>query len=142
MLDAAGHGQCRFEQLDILSGKVVPTLEVIEEFNRVAHGTFRGVGRDLRLGLRLSSLHLEAGIGAPDGLDLGARIGPLPVLAPMYEAVYRSLLARALSLGLMTTQAQSERWFETFSRESAAADGHAALWPLLIGTWRRKAATT
>ena len=51
--------------------------------------------------------------------------------------MYRSVLPTALSLGL-TTPERSERWFEASARESAAADGHAALWPLLIGTWKQK----
>ena len=101
---------------------------------------FRHGGRDIRPGLQLPALHLRAGIGAPDGMDAGAWVGTLPTLAPMYEAVYRSVLPAALEFGL-TTKERSARWFDEFARESADADGHAALWPLLIGTWKRKAVT-
>ena len=55
----------------------------------------------------------------------------------MFEAVYRSVLPRALEFGL-TTEAESEHWFEDFTRESSTADEHTALWSLLVGTWKRK----
>jgi ubiquinone/menaquinone biosynthesis C-methylase UbiE len=130
-------GHLIVQDYDLLTGEVVPELNVIEEFRQVAIGTFRHAGRDIRLGLNLPTLHLDAGIGPPDGMDAGARIGPLPALAPMYEAVYRSVLPSALAFGL-TTREQSDRWFAAFADDVAGADGHAALWPLMIGTWKRK----
>ncbi len=130
-------GRLVLQDYDLLTGEVVPEIASVEEFRKVALGTFWHAGRDVRVGLHLPKLHVDAGVGAPDGMDAAARVGPLPALASLYEAVYRSLLPAALSLGL-TTPAQSDRWFETFARESAGAVGHAALWPLLIGTWKRK----
>jgi hypothetical protein len=64
------------------------------------------------------------------------RLGPLPELAHLFEAVYQSVLPLALELGV-TTEAESERWLDDFSR-SSGAHGHTALWSLLIGTWKRK----
>jgi ubiquinone/menaquinone biosynthesis C-methylase UbiE len=125
------------QDYDLLSSEVFPPLDVVDEFRRVALGTYWRAGLDLRLGLNLPSLHLEAGLGEPDGMDAGARAGTLPALAPMYEAVYRSMLPTAISFGL-TTQESAARWFEDFAKQSAAAGGHGALWPLLIGTWKRK----
>jgi ubiquinone/menaquinone biosynthesis C-methylase UbiE len=130
-------GHLVVQDCDLLASYVVPEFALVEEFRRVALDTFRAAGRDIRVGLRLPALHVDGGLGAPDGMDVGARLAPLPALAPMYEAVYRSLLPSALALGL-TTQAESDRWFAAFARECAGADRHAALWPLLIGTWKRK----
>jgi ubiquinone/menaquinone biosynthesis C-methylase UbiE len=125
------------QDYDILSAAVVPELEVIEEFTRVAQGAFLASGSDLRTGLRLPALHEEAGVGVPDGIDAGVRIGPLPTVAPLYEAVFRSVLPRAIAFGL-TTERDGERWLEWFAEESARAHAHTALWSLLIGTWKRK----
>jgi len=130
-------GRLVVQEYDLLTGQVVPELEVVEEFRRVALGTYHGSGRPIRLGLHLPALHAQAGVGAPDGMDAAVRVDLLPALAPMYEAVYRSVLPAALSLGL-TTEDESARWFEAFAREAGGADGHAALWPPLIGTWKRK----
>jgi hypothetical protein len=130
-------GHLVIQDYDLLACEVVPTFEAVEEFKRVASDSFRDAGRNVRLGLRLPALHAEAGLGAPDGIDVGARVSPQQELAPVYEAVYRSMLESALLLGL-TTQANSERRLETFTGDTAHADANAALWPLLIGTWKRK----
>jgi hypothetical protein len=71
-------------------------------------------------------------------VDAGVRLGPFAELAPMHEAVYRSLLPTALSLGV-TTETESERWLERFARDREHGDGHTALWSLLVGSWKRKA---
>jgi hypothetical protein len=99
---------------------------------------FRRAGRDIRVGLRLPALHVQAGVGAPDGMETAVRSGPLPELAPMFEAVYRSLLPAALAFGL-TTEADADRWFERFARDVAGGEGHAALWAPMVGTWKRRA---
>jgi len=125
------------QDYDLLSGEVVPELDLIEDFKRVALGAFWGSGRDVRLGLRLPALHLEAGIGAPDCIDAGVRIGPLPGFARMYEAVYRSLLPVARELGIVTAQ-EAEEWFAEFADRARIAGEHTVLWPLLIGTATRK----
>jgi ubiquinone/menaquinone biosynthesis C-methylase UbiE len=130
-------GHLVVQDYDLLTAEVVPELELIEEFKRVALDSFTATGRDVRLGMHLPALHAEAGIGAPDGMDAGVRLGPLPELAPMYEAVYRSMLPTAVSLGL-TTQERGEHWFEEFADTSARAVERTALWPLLIGTWKRR----
>jgi SAM-dependent methyltransferase len=131
-------GHLVIQDYDLLTGAVVPRLDSAEEFLDLSIETFRRAGRDVRVGLRLPALHAEAGLGNPDGIESAARLGPLSEIAPMYEAVYRSLLPAALSLGV-TTEERAATWFETFARDSAAAGEPAALWPLLIGTWKRKA---
>jgi hypothetical protein len=125
------------QDYDLLTGDVVPPLDAIDEFKRIALGTFATAGRDLRLGLRLPDLHVEAGIGVPDGTDVGVRLAPLPEVAPLYEAVYRSVLPTAVSFGL-TTQPEGERWLAEFPSVAAGAARHAALWPLVIGAFTRK----
>jgi SAM-dependent methyltransferase len=131
-------GYLVLQEYDLRTAHVVPELETIEEFVSLTRETFRRSGRDIDLGLGLAALHVEAGVGAPDGVDAGVRLGPFAELAPMHEAVYRSLLPTALSLGV-TTEADSERWLERFARDREHGDGHTALWSLLVGSWKRKA---
>jgi len=134
-------GHLVVQDYDLPSSAVVPELDSAEEFYRLTTGVFREAGRDVRVGLRLPALHVEVGIGPPDGMETAARCAPLAELAWIYEAVYRSMLPAAVGSGL-TTEVDAERWFESFARDSAADRGHVALWPLLVGTWKRKSAQT
>jgi ubiquinone/menaquinone biosynthesis C-methylase UbiE len=129
-------GHLVVQDYEVLSGAVVPEHPAAEELMRVARETMSLGGLDLHIGLRLADVYLRAGAGPPDGIDAGVRLGPLPELAHLFEAVYRSVLPRALELGV-TTEADGERWLEDFSR-SSGAHGHTALWSLLISTWKRR----
>jgi hypothetical protein len=82
-------------------------------------------------------LFAKAGPGAPDGTDVAGRLEPFAAASGMFAAVYRSVLPVALSLG-RTTEERSGRWFDQLARDAEHAGGHAALWPLLIGAWKRK----
>ena len=62
---------------------------------------------------------------------------PLATGSASLAGVYRSVLPVALSLGL-TTQEQSERWFDELARDAVEHADHHVLWPLLIGCWKRK----
>jgi ubiquinone/menaquinone biosynthesis C-methylase UbiE len=127
-------GHLVVQDYDVLSGTVFPEHAGAEEFMRVARQTMSLGGCDLRVGMRLADLHVRAGVGVPDGIEAGVRIGPLPELAELFEGVYRSVLPRAFELGV-TTASESERWLEDFKQSSGEAHGHTALWSLLIGTW-------
>lgn len=130
-------GRLVIQDYDLRSAAIAPESPALDEYWRVVRGTFEAYGRDLRLGLNLPALHAAAGVGAPDGIDAAVVLAPLPQLGPMLEAVYRSLLPAALSLGL-TTPEQAENWLAEFPHAGADAHASAALWPLLIGTYMRK----
>jgi ubiquinone/menaquinone biosynthesis C-methylase UbiE len=130
-------GHLVLQDYHVPSGTVVPRHDAAEEFMRVARETMSLGGCDLEIGLRLADVHLRAEVGAPDGIDAGVRVGPLPELAHLFESVYRSVLRRAIELGV-TTEPASERWLEDFNQNSGAAHGHTALWSPLIGTWKQK----
>jgi SAM-dependent methyltransferase len=125
------------QDYDLRSAAVVPELPVLEEYWHVAFGVFEARDRDLRLGLRLPALQAAAGLGTPDGIDAAVALAPFPEHAPMLEAVYRSLLPAALSLGL-TTRERAEDFLAEFSAIGADAHASTAMWPLLIGTYTRK----
>ena len=122
---------------DLSGTDVLPALATFEEWKRVALGAFTRAGRDIQTGHRLPGLFAEAGIGAPDGTDVAGRLAPLRESAGMISAVYRSLLPAAVSFGL-TTAEDSERWLEDFARDVGEHGDRAALWPLLIGAWKRR----
>jgi SAM-dependent methyltransferase len=130
-------GQLIVQDHDLLSSEVVPPLDSVDEFRRVALETFHAAGRDLRLGLGLPALFADAGIGAPDAMDAAARVDLLPTLAPMYRDVFRSMLPAAIALGV-TTAAEGDAWLADFARESTGAHRHAAFWPLLVAACKRK----
>ncbi|HWM07701.1 MAG TPA: methyltransferase domain-containing protein [Solirubrobacteraceae bacterium] len=122
---------------DLRTADTLPTLATVEEWKRVVLGAFSGAGRDIHVGHRLPRLFANAGIGAPDGTDVAGRLEPLRAAGGMFAAVYRSLLPAAQSLGL-TTADEGAHWLEAFERDMREHCDHAALWPLLIGAWKRK----
>jgi SAM-dependent methyltransferase len=122
---------------DLRTTDVLPDLETMREWKRVAIGAFTGAGRDVHVGHRLPQLFARAGLGAPDGTDVAGRLEPLRTAGPMLDAVFRSLLPAAVALGL-TTAADAERWSDEFARDRHDHGEHSTLWPLLIGAWRRK----
>lgn len=124
---------------DLRTSDVLPALDTVEEWKRVALGTFSGSGRDIAVGSRLPLLFAEAGVGAPDGTDVAGRLDPLRDAAGMIAAVYRSLLPAAQSLGLTTAEGAA-RWLEHFAADVREHGDRATLWPLLVGAWKRKQA--
>ena len=130
-------GHLVVQEHDIEGGTVIPELDVVDEFLRVVRGTFRASVNDLRLGLRMPALFDEAGIGLPDGIGAEVRLVPLRDDAPLYDAVYRATLPKALELGIATPDG-AEQWQAAFAREMERPGPHVSLWPPMIGTWRCK----
>lgn len=108
-----------------------------EEFNKVFFGVYETSGRDTRMGIRLPAHFIAAGIGHPDGTDVAGIFASLAQISPMMQSVYRSLLPRALQMGL-TTEAASQEFFEMMANASPDEFGH---WPQLIAVWKRKPVT-
>jgi len=102
-------------------------------------GAFSGAGLDIAVGSRLPLLFADAGLGGPDGTDVAGRLDPLREAGGMFAAVFRSLLPAAQSLGL-TTAEDAERWLEAFAGDMREHGDRAALWPLMIGAWKRRQA--
>jgi SAM-dependent methyltransferase len=130
-------GHLVVQDYDVLPCGVQPELETVDEFRRVVAGAFEGAGCDIRAGHHLPLLFAEAGIGAPDGTDVAGRLEPFAAASAMFGGVYRSVLPGALALGL-TTEERSAAWFSELARDAVEAGDHAALWPLMIGAWKRK----
>jgi ubiquinone/menaquinone biosynthesis C-methylase UbiE len=130
-------GHLIVQDYDLRSIAVVPALDTIDEFERVAIGAFSDAGCDVHVGHRLPLLFADAGLGAPDGTDVAGRVEPFATAGAMFAAVYRSILPVALSLGL-TTEQDAARWLDECAADASAHGDHAALWPLMIGAYKRK----
>jgi SAM-dependent methyltransferase len=128
-------GHLVVQDFDFRSVAVHPPLDVFDEFSRVVHGTFVAAGRNVHLGHCLPAMLEEAGIGAPDGTDVAGRLDRFDRIRDELEALYRSLLPAALSLGV-TTPALSDAWLEELANDTYEA--HHGLWPLLVGVHKRK----
>jgi ubiquinone/menaquinone biosynthesis C-methylase UbiE len=132
-------GHLVIHDYDLRTTDVLPALETMREWQRIALGAFTGAGRDIHTGHRLPALFAHAGLGAPDGTDVAGRLEPLREAGSMIAAVFRSLLPAAVSLGL-TTAEDGRHWLERFARDMREHGDHSVLWPLLIGAWKRKPA--
>jgi len=113
---------------------VYPPYRPAAELKRVFLAVCLKAGRETQMGLKLPAAFIEAGIGAPDGTDVAGFLLPMPTCAPMFAAVYRSILPKALEFGITTKEA-SDSFFAEIER--APADSY-AMWPLLVTSWRRK----
>jgi SAM-dependent methyltransferase len=131
-------GRLVVQDYDLRTASVTPTLASVDEVGRVINAAFGAAGCDIHVGTRLPALFVEAGVGAPDGTDVTGRAEPLATTANMFEAVYRSLLPVALAHGI-TTEEQAETTLATLARDAVRHAERTALWPLLIGAWKRKA---
>jgi hypothetical protein len=103
----------------------------------VVVGAFAAAGCDVHVGARLPQLFAQAGIGAPDGTDVAGRIEPLADAQAMFTAVFRSVLPVAISHGI-TTEQRGSAALSAIAHDAQRFPDQPALWPLLIGAWKRK----
>jgi ubiquinone/menaquinone biosynthesis C-methylase UbiE len=127
------------QDFDMRTIDLYPRLEAWAELERVVFDVFERTGKDTRIGYKLPAYFAEAGLGAPDGTDVTGFLRSLQQASPMFLAVYRSLLPKALELGI-TTEEDSELFFRAI--EEAVEEGryYSVFQPLLIGVWKRKPA--
>ena len=133
-------GGCLFIQdYDVGGVNVLPTLETVEEFKRVVVDAFSAAGCDVHVGARLPELFARAGIGTPDGTDVAGRLERLADAQTLFTGVYSGVLSTAIARGL-TTERRAVVWRSEFARDVERFPDRPALWPLLIGAWKRKPA--
>jgi ubiquinone/menaquinone biosynthesis C-methylase UbiE len=94
-------------------------------------------GRDINIGLKLPAYFAEAGLGWADGTDAATHVWPLTQSIEQFLGFYRSLLPRALQMGL-TTEAQSRAFVEEINQAATSGTYYSTLLPLLVGAWKRK----
>ena len=133
-------GHLVIQDYDVRSAGVEPPLATVEEFKRVVLPAFAAAGCDVHVGTRLPELFARAGIGAPDGTDVAGRLEPLADAQGLFTGVYSGVLATAIAHGL-TTQERADAWRTEFARDVERHPERPALWPLLMGAWKRKPLT-
>jgi ubiquinone/menaquinone biosynthesis C-methylase UbiE len=116
---------------------VHPKLEALSELVRIYLETFERSGKDLEFAFKLPIYFVEAGIGAPDGTDTHLPMTSFEPFIAMYKAVCRSLLPKAIELGV-TTDARMQSLFRDIQRAAIDPQRSSVLWPLMIGVWKRK----
>jgi hypothetical protein len=94
---------------------------------------------DTELAFKLPALFADAGIGVPDGTDMHLPMTSLASLAAMFQTLGRSLLPRAIALGV-TTDARMQSVFREIERALTDGRQYSALGQLMVGVWRRKPA--
>lgn len=125
------------QDYDMGSVDAYPPLPVVEEWRRGFLGTFTAAGRDFRLGVRLPSLFAEATGALPDGTAVAGRLDRFATSGPMLAATYRSVTPAGIALGTVT-QEDADRFQEQLAHAMTDHPDHQALWPLLIGAYRRR----
>jgi SAM-dependent methyltransferase len=130
-------GHLLVQDYDLRSVGTVPALASVEELGRVVTAAFTAAGCDVHVGSRLPELFARAGIGAPDGTDVAGRLEPLAEAQRMFVAVYRGLLQTAVAHGI-TTEARSAALLADVADDVERFPTTTALWPLLVGAWKRK----
>jgi ubiquinone/menaquinone biosynthesis C-methylase UbiE len=130
-------GYIAIQDYHVRTINLYPKLEALSEVVRVVVETHERSGWDMEFAVKLPVLFVEAGIGAPDGTDINLPMTSLEPFAAMYQTLCRSLLPRAIALGV-TTDARMQSVFREV--EQALIDGrqYSVLWPLMIGVWKRK----
>ncbi len=131
-------GYIVIQDYDFRAMDAYPKPEAYVEYEKVLFEVLQKGGRDTRIGHKLPTYFVDAGIGPPDGTDVSGHLMSLDQASGMVKAVYRSVLPRALQLGI-TTEARSQAFFEEMN-EVPSDRYYSFLWPLLIGAWKRKPA--
>jgi SAM-dependent methyltransferase len=132
-------GHLLVQDYDLHSTSVLPSLDSMDECLRVVSGAFSAAGCDVRVGARLPELFAQAGIGAPDGTDVAGRLDPLSDAQWQFAGVLRSVLPTAIAHGI-TTEERAAACLAEIAHDAQRFPDRPALWPLLIGAWKRKPA--
>jgi SAM-dependent methyltransferase len=130
-------GYVAVQDLYVRTANLYPKLDAYSELMRVILETCEGSAHDMEVAFKLPVYFVEAGIGAPDGTDMNL---PMTLLEPFmahHQDLCRSLLPRAIELGI-TTPARMQSVFRDIEREVIEGRQYSALWPLMIGVWKRK----
>jgi hypothetical protein len=130
-------GYVAVQDLHVRTINLYPKLEAYSELVRIIVETCKRSGQDMEFAFKLPIYFVEAGIGTPDGTDTHLPMTSFEPFIAMYEALCRSLLPKAIALGV-TTEARMQSVFRDI--QQAAIDGRpsSVLWPAMIGVWKRK----
>ena len=130
-------GHLLVQDYDVDSVSVIPPVDSVTEFRRIAVAAFECAGCDVHVGRRLPQLFAEAAIGVPDGTDVAGLLEPFSSAQRMIAGVHAGVLETALRHGV-TTPERSAAWTAELEADVERHPDAPTLWPLLIGAWKRK----
>jgi ubiquinone/menaquinone biosynthesis C-methylase UbiE len=130
-------GYIAVQDLYVRTINLYPKLEACSELMRVVLETCEHSGQDMEFAFKLPIYFVEAGIGMPDGTDMHLPMTSLEPFMAHYEALCRSLLPKAIELGV-TTQARMQSVFRDIRQTAIDGRQYSVLWHLMIGVWKRK----
>jgi ubiquinone/menaquinone biosynthesis C-methylase UbiE len=132
-------GYIAIQDYHVRTMNLYPQIEAYRELMQVIIETCERSGQDMEFAFKLPVYFVEAGIGPPDGTDMNIPMTSFEPFMAMYQALCRSLLPKAIELGV-TNEARMERVFRDIDRAAGDRRHYSALWPLMIGVWKRKPA--
>jgi ubiquinone/menaquinone biosynthesis C-methylase UbiE len=130
-------GYIAVQDLHVSTMNLYPKLAAGSELLQVIFETCERSGQDMEFAFKLPVYFVEAGIGVPDGADMNLPMTSFEPFMTMYQTLCRSLLPKAIQLGV-TTEARMQSVFRDLQQAGADGRHYSALWPLMIGVWKRK----
>lgn len=122
------------QEYDFVCWELHPKVDAMVE----AIHTFRTVsaraGHDTRLGFKLPTYFIEAGLGAPDGTDVAAGFREVARWGRMVREVYDSIFPIAQKMGIADDASRS-RILAAIDEAIQTGQSY-GLGPLLIGVWK------
>jgi len=123
------------QEYDFESWEAYPKLDEMVEAIQTFRTVAERAGRDARLGFKLPTYFIEAGLGVPDGTDVAALLYEIAV-GDLTQAVYNSIFPMAQRLGI-ADEVSRQRILGAFD-EAIQAGGFYGLSSMLIDAWKRR----
>ncbi|HVW84502.1 MAG TPA: class I SAM-dependent methyltransferase [Bryobacteraceae bacterium] len=131
-------GIVAFQEFDIGAALSSPPSPTFDRYMQWMTKVFTAAGTDARMGLKLHSVFVEAGLPAPSmSLDAGIWGGGNNPAAVMVSDVVRSLLPVAAKLGLPPEPESAISTVRERIEQELRDSGGVAISPSLIGAWTR-----
>ena len=128
-------GYVAVQEYDFQSWEPFPKIEEWDELKRLWFDVYDGRGKDPRVGFKLATYFVEAGIGEPDGTDTYCDLSSLENANNMNVPALKNMLPHAVELGLITEK-KGNCLIEQI-QEKAHKQYHSMLFPMLISVWKK-----
>ncbi len=122
---------------DLTPARSDPADAVIDDAFALMRRAFAGMGRDTEVGVRMPSLFVAAGVGAPDGCDVSSTVVDGHEGVSLLKTVLRSLRPAIEKLELRTPEALASM-VDKLEKISPAACFVRR--PDMVATWKTKPA--
>ena len=130
-------GLVAFQEIDLTSGKTVPTVPLVDQALAWLRETFKRAGVKIDLGPNLHKAYQDAGLPPPE-MRLGAEIGGYQSAGPgLLTNALRVMLPVAEKLGVASAEEVDVDTLEQRIRDALEASQATMSSPQLIGAWAR-----